>query len=150
MNGKLECVSGRSLPETLFKLCRCRTIPLRDCPTPGGEACSQARIRGGILTPLIMKKKYFDPNNFKVNMTCRMAFRATQQDRIAIKARAQACGKSVSEYYGKCIPLHHCCNSQQNALDQMPWNPPIQTYACKARFQESYRQFQAQKLSFPG
>jgi len=53
-----------------------------------------------------MKKKYFDPNNFKVNMTCRMAFRATQQDRIAIQAMAQACGKSVSEYIRQCAIGH--------------------------------------------
>ena len=53
-----------------------------------------------------MKKKTFDPNNFKVNMTCRMAFRATQQDRIAIQARAQACGKSVSEYIRQCAIGH--------------------------------------------
>lgn len=67
---------------------------------------SQARIRGGILTPLSMKKKYFDPNNFKVNMTCRMAFRATQQDKISIQAKAQACGKSVSEYIRQCAVGH--------------------------------------------
>ena len=45
-----------------------------------------------------MKKKYFDPNNFKANKTCRMGFRATQQEQITIQAKAQACGKSVSEY----------------------------------------------------
>ena len=45
-----------------------------------------------------MKQKYFDPNNFKVNKTCRMGFRATQQEQITIQAKAQACGKSVSEY----------------------------------------------------
>ena len=45
-----------------------------------------------------MKQKYFDPNNFKVNKTCRMRFRATQQEQITIQAKAQACGKSVSEY----------------------------------------------------
>ena len=45
-----------------------------------------------------MKKKYFDPNNFKVNKTCRMGFRATEQEHITIQAKAQACGKSVSEY----------------------------------------------------
>ena len=45
-----------------------------------------------------MKKKYFDPNNFKVNKTCRMGFRATEQEQITIQAKAQACGKSVSEY----------------------------------------------------
>lgn len=45
-----------------------------------------------------MKKKYFDPNNFKVNKTCRMGFRATQQEQITIQAKAQACGKSISEY----------------------------------------------------
>ncbi len=39
-------------------------------------------------------------------MTCRMAFRATQQDRIAIQARAQACGKSVSEYIRQCAIGH--------------------------------------------
>lgn len=49
-----------------------------------------------------MKNKPFDPNNFKVNMTCSMAFRATQQDRITIKAKAQACGKSVSEHIRCC------------------------------------------------
>lgn len=53
-----------------------------------------------------MKKKYFDPNNFKVNMTCRMAFRATQQDKITIQAKAQACGKSVSEYIRQCAVGH--------------------------------------------
>ena len=53
-----------------------------------------------------MKKKYFDPNNFKVNMTCRMAFRDTRQDRIAIQAKAQACGKSVSEYI-RCCAIGH-------------------------------------------
>lgn len=53
-----------------------------------------------------MKNKPFDPNNFKVNMTCRMAFRATQQDRITIKAKAQACGKSVSEYI-RCCAIGH-------------------------------------------
>lgn len=53
-----------------------------------------------------MKKKYFDPNNFKVNMTCRMAFRATQQDRIAIQAKAQAWDKSVSEYILQCALGH--------------------------------------------
>ena len=45
-----------------------------------------------------MKQKYFDPNNFKVNKTRRMRFRATQQEQITIQAKAQACGKSVSEY----------------------------------------------------
>ena len=106
MNGKLERVSGRSLPETLCELCLCRTIPLRDCPTPGREACSQARIRGGIKTPLVMRKKYFDPNNFKVNKTCRMGFRATQHEQITIQAKAQACGKSVSEYIRQCAIGH--------------------------------------------
>ena len=45
-----------------------------------------------------MKQNYFDPNIFKVNKTCRMGFRATQQEQITIQAKAQACGKSVSEY----------------------------------------------------
>ena len=35
-----------------------------------------------------------------------MAFRATQQDRIAIQAMAQACGKSVSEYIRHCAIGH--------------------------------------------
>ena len=65
---------------------------------PAGNPCSQARIRGGIYTPFGMKQKYFDPNNFKVNKTRRMRFRATQQEQITIQAKAQACGKSVSEY----------------------------------------------------
>ena len=39
-------------------------------------------------------------------MTCRMAFRATQQDQITIKAKAQACGKSVSEYI-RCCAIGH-------------------------------------------
>ena len=39
-------------------------------------------------------------------MTCRMAFRATQQDRITIKAKAHACGKSVSEYI-RCCAIGH-------------------------------------------
>jgi len=53
-----------------------------------------------------MKKKYFDPNNFKVNKTCRMGFRATQQEQITIQAKAQACGKSVSEYIRQCALGH--------------------------------------------
>ena len=53
-----------------------------------------------------MKKKYFDPNHFKVNMTCRMAFRATQQEQITIQAKAQACGKSASEYIRQCAIGH--------------------------------------------
>ena len=53
-----------------------------------------------------MKKKYFDPNNFKVNKTCRMGFRATQQEQITIQAKAQACGKSVSEYIRQCAIGH--------------------------------------------
>lgn len=53
-----------------------------------------------------MKKNYFDPNNFKVNKTCRMAFRATQQDKITIQAKPQACGKSVSEYIRQCAVGH--------------------------------------------
>lgn len=39
-------------------------------------------------------------------MTCRMAFRATQQDKITIQAKAQACGKSVSEYIRQCAVGH--------------------------------------------
>ena len=35
-----------------------------------------------------------------------MAFRATQQDRITIKAKAQACGKSVSSYIRLCALGH--------------------------------------------
>ena len=53
-----------------------------------------------------MKKKYFDPNNFKVNKTCRMGFRATQQEQITIQAKAQACGKSVSSYIRQCALGH--------------------------------------------
>ena len=53
-----------------------------------------------------MKKKYFDPNNFKVNKTCRMGFRATQQEQITIQAKAQACGKSISEYIRQCALGH--------------------------------------------
>ena len=53
-----------------------------------------------------MKKNYFDPTNFKVNKTCRMAFRATQQDKITIQAKPQACGKSVSEYIRQCAVGH--------------------------------------------
>lgn len=53
-----------------------------------------------------MRKKYFDPNNFKVNKTCRMGFRATQQEQITIQAKAQACGKSVSEYIRQCALGH--------------------------------------------
>ena len=53
-----------------------------------------------------MKKKYFDPNNFKVNKTCRMGFRATQQEQSTIQAKAQACGKSVSEYIRQCAIGH--------------------------------------------
>lgn len=53
-----------------------------------------------------MKKNYFYPNNFKVNKTCRMAFRATQQDKITIQAKPQACGKSVSEYIRQCAVGH--------------------------------------------
>lgn len=53
-----------------------------------------------------MKKKYFDPNNFKVNKTCRMGFRATQQEQITIQAKAQACGKSVSSYIRQCVLGH--------------------------------------------
>ena len=49
-----------------------------------------------------MNNKYFDPNNFKVNKTRRMGFRATQQEQITIQAKAQACGKSVSEYIRQC------------------------------------------------
>ena len=53
-----------------------------------------------------MKQKYFDPNNFKVNKTCRMGFRATQQEQITIQAKAQACGKSVSSYIRQCALGH--------------------------------------------
>ena len=53
-----------------------------------------------------MKKNYFDPNNFKVNKTCRMGFRATQQEQITIQAKAQACGKSVSSYIRQCALGH--------------------------------------------
>ena len=53
-----------------------------------------------------MKKKYFDPNNFKVNKTCRMGFRATQHEQITIQAKAQACGKSVSSYIRLCALGH--------------------------------------------
>ena len=53
-----------------------------------------------------MKQKYFDPNNFKVNKTCRMGFRATQQEQITIQAKAQACGKSVSDYIRQCAVGH--------------------------------------------
>ena len=53
-----------------------------------------------------MKNKYFDPNNFKVNKTCRMGFRATQQEQITIQAKAQACGKSVSSYIRQCALGH--------------------------------------------
>ena len=53
-----------------------------------------------------MKQTYFDPNNFKVNKTCRMGFRATQHDQITIQAKAQACGKSVSSYIRQCALGH--------------------------------------------
>ena len=39
-------------------------------------------------------------------MTCRMGFRATQQERITIQAKAQACGKSVSDYIRQCAVGH--------------------------------------------
>ena len=35
-----------------------------------------------------------------------MAFRATQQDKITIQAKPQACGKSVSEYIRQCAVGH--------------------------------------------
>ena len=53
-----------------------------------------------------MKQKYFDPNNFKVNKTCRMGFRATEHEQITIQAKAQACGKSVSSYIRLCALGH--------------------------------------------
>ena len=53
-----------------------------------------------------MKKKPSDTNNSKPNMTCRMGFRATQQERITIQAKAQACGKSVSDYIRQCAVGH--------------------------------------------
>ena len=53
-----------------------------------------------------MKQKYFDPNNFKVNKTRRMGFRATEHEQITIQAKAQACGKSVSEYIRSCAIGH--------------------------------------------
>lgn len=53
-----------------------------------------------------MKKKPSDTNNSKLNMTCRMGFRATQQERITIQAKAQACGKSVSDYIRQCAVGH--------------------------------------------
>ena len=53
-----------------------------------------------------MKKKPSDTNNSKLNMTYRMGFRATQQERITIQAKAQACGKSVSNYIRQCAVGH--------------------------------------------
>ena len=53
-----------------------------------------------------MKKTPSDTNNSKLNMTCRMGFRATQQERITIQAKAQACGKSVSDYIRQCAVGH--------------------------------------------
>lgn len=53
-----------------------------------------------------MKKKPSETNNSKFNMTCRMGFRATQQERITIQAKAQACGKSVSDYIRQCAVGH--------------------------------------------
>ena len=53
-----------------------------------------------------MRNKYFDPNNFKVNKTCRMGFRATEHEQITIQAKAQACGKSVSSYIRLCALGH--------------------------------------------
>ena len=53
-----------------------------------------------------MKQKYFDPNNFKVNKTRRMGFRATEHEQITIQAKAQACGKSVSSYIRLCALGH--------------------------------------------
>ena len=53
-----------------------------------------------------MKKKTSDTSNPKLNMTCRMGFRVTQQERITIQAKAQACGKSVSDYIRQCAVGH--------------------------------------------
>lgn len=53
-----------------------------------------------------MRKKYFDPNNFKVNKTRRMGFRTTEHEQITIQAKAQACGKSVSSYIRQCALGH--------------------------------------------
>ena len=53
-----------------------------------------------------MRNKYFDPNNFKVNKTCRMGFRTTEHEQITIQAKAQACGKSVSSYIRLCALGH--------------------------------------------
>ena len=53
-----------------------------------------------------MKKKPSDTNKSKLNMTCRMGFRATLQERITIQAKAQACGKSVSDYIRQCAVGH--------------------------------------------
>lgn len=53
-----------------------------------------------------MKQKYFDPNNFKVNKTRRMGFRATEHEQITIQAKALACGKSVSSYIRLCALGH--------------------------------------------
>ena len=39
-------------------------------------------------------------------MTRRMGFRAAQQERITIQAKAQACGKSVSDYIRQCAVGH--------------------------------------------